>query len=717
MPRPVDSGQRYMPGLDGLRALAVLAVIAYHEQFAWAPGGLLGVGVFFTLSGFLITSILISQWSAIDRIKLGNFWLHRARRLLPALFVMLAVVTAWVTIADRARLASLRSAVGAAAGYFSNWFLIAKNQSYFARFAPPAPLDHLWSLAVEEQFYLLWPLMLIGGLIVLRKFKARAAWLIVPTAVLTIASALEMAHLYQPGFDPTRVYEGTDTRAFGLLIGAMLAMAWPRPGQAGAHRAPSKWARLTFDTVGVLGLATIGVLIWRVGQYSTFAYRGGLVVLSVATAGVVAATAYPASLVGRALGWRPLRWIGVRSYGIYLWHFPVIIMTSRANVKPGLGLAALQVAACVLVAALSWQLIEEPIRHGAIGRAWRRIRAAGLRPNVGQIKLTNLAAGAGTAAVLIVALGGLSGAVQARAGSRAGAVISQGALQLPATKTVVKAPQRRHSASASPAAGSAPTPGAGLRTSCQAVAHIGDSTSDGLVSAQYLPKPGERITARYQDVGARSVITDISGARSVVEVLPGQVNGYDAVRNIIRGGFRGCWVIALGTNDTADVATGSNFGLALRIDRMMKATDGMPVMWVNVRSLLNSGPYAESNMLKWDQALVSACTRYPNMRVYNWAAEVQRSWYISDGIHFTSLGYEHRAEMIADALARAFPAAEPSNASGSSAHGSGARQSGTHKSSAAHSSSPQSSAPQSSAPQSRAAPSSAPPSGGCLVSS
>src|SRR5258708_25719500 len=163
MPGPVDSGQGYMPGLDGLRALAVLAVIAYHEQFAWAPGGLLGVGVFFTLSGFLITGILISQWAKLGRIKLGDFWLHRARRLLPALFVMLAVVTAWVTVAERARLASLRPAVGAAAAYFSNWYLIARNQSYFARFAPPAPLDHLWSLPVEEHFYLPLPLRLLPG--------------------------------------------------------------------------------------------------------------------------------------------------------------------------------------------------------------------------------------------------------------------------------------------------------------------------------------------------------------------------------------------------------------------------------------------------------------------------------------------------------------------------------------------------------------------------
>ncbi|HUZ53087.1 MAG TPA: acyltransferase family protein [Streptosporangiaceae bacterium] len=664
MPRPVSSGQRYMPGLDGLRALAVLAVIAYHEQFGWAPGGLLGVGVFFTLSGFLITSILVSQWSADGRIRLGDFWLHRARRLLPALFVMLAVVTAWVTLADRARLASLRGAVGAAATYISNWYLIARNQSYFARFAPPAPLDHLWSLAVEEQFYLLWPLLLIAGLILLRRRKAATAWLIVPTVVLTAASAYAMLHLYQPGMDPTRVYEGTDTRAFGLLIGAVLALAWPSGSKRGAHSAaPGRRATVLLDIAGIAGLACIGVMIWRVGEYSPFAYRGGLVLLSVATAAVVAATAYPASLVGRALGWGPLRWIGVRSYGIYLWHFPVIVLTSQPNTKPSLALAGLQIAASVLLAALSWELIEEPIRQGAIGRAWTRVRAAGWRPRLSQVKLGGLAATAAALGVLAVAGFGLSGATRAGAGSGVGSVLSAGTLQLPVTRTVVKAPPTNAGPGAgqSPAAGQAASSGGPLRTSCRAVAHIGDSTSDGLVSPEYLPKPGERIVARYEDVGVRSVVTDISGARSVVEVLPGQINGYDAARNITRGGFRGCWVIALGTNDTADVAAGSNVGLATRISRMMKAAHGEPVMWVNVKSLLSSGPYAEVNMLRWDRVLIGACAKYSNMRVFNWAAEVKTKWYISDGIHFTSIGYKHRAKMIADALARAFPQAGQSS--------------------------------------------------------
>ena len=665
MPRPVDSGQRYMPGLDGLRAIAVLAVIAFHEQFWWAPGGLLGVGVFFTLSGFLITSILVSQWSAIGKLKLGEFWLHRARRLLPALFVMLAVVTAWVTIADRARLASLRGAVGAAAAYFSNWYAISQSQSYFARFAPPAPLDHLWSLAVEEQFYLLWPLLLIGGLLLLRRWHAATAWLILPTGIAAAGSAVAMVLLYQPGMDPTRVYEGTDTRAFGLLIGAMLALAWPSGSKRGAHSAPRRWPGFALDAVGLAGLAAIGVMVWKVGQYSTFAYHGGLVLLSVATVAVVAATAYPASMVGAALGWRPLRWIGVRSYGIYLWHYPVIVMTTPAGTNPSLPTAGLQIAASILLAALSWQLIEEPIRHGAIERALRagfspearaRVRAAGWRRALGQASLPGAAAATGTVAVVVVAVAGLSGAVPGNAGTRVGSVLSEGPLQLPVTKTVVKAPK----ATGGPAASQSPAatlPGSGpLRTSCREVAHIGDSTSDGLVSRAYLPKAGERITARYEDVGVRSVVTDISGARSVVEVLPGQINGYDAMRNITRGGFRGCWVIALGTNDTADVAAGSNVSLMTRIGRVMKAASGEPVMWVNVKSLLSSGPYAEANMARWDQALLTECSKYPNMRVYNWAAEVKKTWYISDGIHFTSIGYKHRAKMIADALARAFPA-------------------------------------------------------------
>src|SRR6185437_11741964 len=197
------------------------------------------------------------------------------------------------------------------------------------------------------------------------------------------------------------------------------------------------------------------------------------------------------------------------------------------------------------------------------------------------------------------------------------------------------------------------------RSSCRAVVHIGDSTSEGLVRPDYLPNPRLRIPAQYRDVGVKKVVIEISGARSIVEVLPGQINGYQVARTLVRGGYRGCWVFALGTNDTANVSIGSTVSRAARIKEMMSAAAGQPVMWVNVRSLVPSGPYAESNMRLWNQALLQACARYPNLRIYNWASAARDSWYIPDGIHFTSQGYAARGHLIARALARAFPEAGP----------------------------------------------------------
>ena len=652
MPKPVGSGQRYMPGLDGLRAIAVLAVIAFHEQFSWAPGGMLGVGLFFTLSGYLITDLLLNRWLVTGRTQLAKFWLARARRLLPALFVMLAIVTAWVTLLDRARLDSLRGAVAAAATYSSNWYSIVQGQSYFARFAPPQPLDHLWSLAVEEQFYLIWPWLLLLGLICLRHRSTTAIrWLALPTLALAAASAIAMYALYHPAVDATRVYEGTDTRACGLLIGAALAMVWP---SVVASRAGRTWTRV-LDVPALAGLVVIALMIWRVGQFSPFLYRGGIVVLSVATAAVLAAAACPGSVTGAALGWRPLRWLGVRSYGIYLWHYPVIVLTSPANSAEDLPRAIAQIAASIGIAALSWKFIEEPVRHGAIARAWRRIRSKRLA-SLGTSRLT---AAIGAMGVLVVACAGLGGLVAIPAASGTAALgVGAGALST-STSSVSHAGGKHATPGKSPspgaeAAGLQPDSGP-LRTSCTSVVHIGDSTSDGLVSHDYLPNRHQRIQSRYEQVGVQTVYTNITGARSVVEVLPGTTNAYDAAKGLIKAGFHGCWVLALGTNDTADVAVGSNVGLAARISEMMAVTKGEPVMWVNVISLLRAGPYAEPNMQKWDAALVKACARYPNMRVFNWAAAAKRPWFINDGIHYTSAGYEKRALYIADGLAESFP--------------------------------------------------------------
>jgi lysophospholipase L1-like esterase len=194
------------------------------------------------------------------------------------------------------------------------------------------------------------------------------------------------------------------------------------------------------------------------------------------------------------------------------------------------------------------------------------------------------------------------------------------------------------------------------RTSCNAVVHIGDSTSEGLDSPDYLPDRAKRIGAQYARVGAGTWRPKISGARSIVETLAGQTNAYDVARDLVRHGYQGCWVLALGTNDAADVAVGSSVDMTERIERMMSAIGNQPVMWVNVKSLLGSSAYAEANMERWNAALVRACPRFPNMRVFDWAAVVRDGWFIDDGIHYTSAGYAARARLIADALAQAFPA-------------------------------------------------------------
>jgi peptidoglycan/LPS O-acetylase OafA/YrhL len=762
MPEPVKGDQKYLPGLDGLRALAVAAVVAYHLGYGWAQGGLLGVGVFFTLSGYLITDILVGQWAARGRIKLGDFWLRRARRLLPALFVMLAVVTVWVNVVARSFLPGFRGNVIASVFYVSNWWYIGQHASYYARFAPPTPLDHLWSLAVEEQFYLIWPwvvLLLVwlagrlrrrrrglvngpgglaapvapvagpgGGAPYLTDWARFALALV--TLALAAGSAILMIHLYQPGYDPTRVYEGTDTRACGLLIGAAVAMIWPtrrggvRSGTVGgtsAERTVPAAVRWLLDVAGAAGLVVIGLLVWRTNQYSDFMFRGGLVVLSVATAATVAAVVTPGSLLGRALGCRPLRWVGVRSYGIYLWHYPVIVLTTAvgaAGTPVGLGRAVVLVTVTVAAAAVSWQVIEEPIRRGArlrwvtparatetseanatggadmTGEPDRNAAGGGQRPGrprrpglprspqaIGGLCLLGaavLAAGvtasmrltSATAAPaaqppsatastqnaqLSNSAGGTGGTPSqgkpATAGKHSGAAARAGKAAAGTTHGVTT-----KSAAASPAAIVPALPTPPPRTSCASVVHIGDSTSEGLNSPEYEPNPANRIPARYADVGVKRSIMKIVGATSVVESLPGTPNAYDMANRVKQGGFNGCWVIALGTNDTADVYVGSNVSRLQRIQKMMSLIGNEPVMWVEVTSLLSSGPYSEQNMELWNQALQQAQAQYPNMRIYNWPAVAQKSWFINDGIHYTTIGYAHRATDIADALAEAFPA-------------------------------------------------------------
>ncbi len=373
VPEPVEGSRPYLAGLDGIRAVAVLGVIAYHLGYGWASGGLLGVLVFFVLSGYLITDLLVAERRRTRRIDLRRFWLRRARRLLPALFVLLFVVVGWATLLDPVQLDSLRNDLPSAVFYYSNWWFIFQHVSYFAKFGPPSPLGHLWSLAIEEQFYLVWPLLVLVGLKHLRRKRSR----VLVVLGLAAASAIEMGLLYVPNGDPTRVYDGTDTRAFALLIGAALALAWPRDLR---FRPLTPGARRILELAGAGAFAGILVLFAATSQYESFVYPGGMLLCALLSAILIIVTVHPGTRVDRALGTAPLRWIGKRSYGIYLWSFPVIVLTTPLNAPPSTGRALLQVTGIFLAAAASWRFIEEPIRHGALGRLWERVRQHGWAP-------------------------------------------------------------------------------------------------------------------------------------------------------------------------------------------------------------------------------------------------------------------------------------------------------------------------------------------------
>jgi peptidoglycan/LPS O-acetylase OafA/YrhL len=352
-------GTARVSGLDGVRALAVLAVMAFHEGMRAAPGGFLGVDVFFVLSGFLITDLLASYREEHGRLGLREFWIRRGRRLLPALAVVLIAVTAAVALIEPGQLTGLRESLLAAITYSSNWYQAFHHVSYFTPFGPPQPLQHLWSLAIEEQFYLVWPLVLGVALVRMRSRRNRAlvAW------AGAGASALTMALLYRTGGDPSRVYYGTDTHATALLIGAALALTWPLATLASAAQA----IRSRLDLLGIGGMA---VLAWSVRHFSgadAAVYPAGLVMAALAAAGLTAAAACGGS-VSAALSLAPLRWLGRRSYGIYLWHWPAIALAaalagSARGTQPWRWAA--ESAAAITLAAASWKWLEEPIlQHG-----------------------------------------------------------------------------------------------------------------------------------------------------------------------------------------------------------------------------------------------------------------------------------------------------------------------------------------------------------------
>lgn len=366
--RVVGSIGGYQPGLDGVRALAVLAVAAYHAQLPHSSGGFLGVSLFFTLSGFLITAILLDGHASAGRIDLPTFWSRRFRRLVPAALLGLAVAVVFAaTVATRSQLEGFPGEVAAAAAYVSNWFFIANDQSYAELFAAPSPVQHFWSLAIEEQFYVLMPLVLV----LLLRFRPTPRTLAILFSVGAGLSAGLMAYRFDRGASLDRLYYGTDTRAAELLVGAALASVVHR---VGLERV--RGVRRLSGAIGVLALAGL-VWSWTAVSFSDAGlWQGGFLLHALGSAAIVVAVLGGWGPLSPFLSLSPLTYLGRISYGIYLFHWPVFLWLDEE--RTGLGqwpLFALRMVIAVAMAAASYRFLEQPIRRGAsmglptIGRA------------------------------------------------------------------------------------------------------------------------------------------------------------------------------------------------------------------------------------------------------------------------------------------------------------------------------------------------------------
>ena len=634
---PARPKSRYIPALDGLRTLAVVAVVLYHLNLTWAQGGLLGVTIFFVLSGYLITRLLINEIAKTGRIDLKSFWIRRIRRLFPAVVTVVVVTCALCTVFNHVMLTKMRPDILPSLLFFNNWWQILHNVSYFNALGDPSPLTHFWSLAIEEQFYLIWPPLLLA-MVSMHMSKPNTRRVVLGLAAV---SAVAMMVLYNPATDPSRVYYGTDTRVFSLLLGAWMAFIPDRdlaPARlvrhlgldrlAGADKhdksksntaeaattKPSELARFwsspaSIDLLGVVGLVGLAAMVALTNGYTAFQYRGGTLLCSILTLMVIAACVQPQGMVARALAAEPLVWIGKRSYSIYLWHYPLLLLmnpVANINDTPWWHYI-LQVLLVVAAAECSYRFIETPFRKGAFGRTVSELRDGTATP-AGWVR-AHIPTCAACAVVLVVALGGLVFAPDTSALSGEGAEILN--------KEAKNAkPQDQQ------AADDTDKDDDGFPDGAYDLLMIGDSVSLRAVDAFDGVFPHSHIDAekgRQFDVGR--------------ETFEGYIQQNLAGRIV---------VFALGTN-----------GLVTddQIDAIMAdAGSKRIVVFVNTRS---PQPWVGPT----NQAIANAATRYKNVRVIDWYgySANRNDLFDGDGTHLSTAGVTEYLKLIHDAVKKDLP--------------------------------------------------------------
>ncbi len=601
----------YLPGLDGVRALAVLGVLLYHADLTWIRGGFLGVDVFFVLSGFLITSLLLEEFDRSGGISFKRFYLGRARRLLPALILLLAVVAIAAAFFYRDAAAQVRADTVASIFYVNNWWYIFNDQSYFEFIGRPPLLKHLWSLAVEEQFYFIWPVIAFVAMRKAGRRGVRATALVMALASTIWLVWLSSANGYPEYADPSRAYFGTDSHAMGLLIGAALATFW-RPG-----RLPTKLPRGGPIILAGTGIAALLGVLWFflfVGEFSPWMYRGGFLVLALVVALLIAMASHPGSPLGRWMGTQPWKYIGQRSYGLYLWHWPIFMITRPTLDTPldGIPLLIFRLALTFGIAELSFRFVEMPIRRGAIDRwitAWRTSTGDERRRRSRRSLAVIATATAGV--VLVGTVLATAPAPTAAAGLAPDVAEAMGIADGGPTEVSI---DDQPSSVASPGASASPGSSA-----------VAEQPKNGTLSAI-----GDSVM-----LGARSTIYDvIPGARvdAAVSRFPGAFTG--RIKKLkARDKLADIVVLHLGTNGVLpEDMLREQLDLLTKTKRVVIVNGSVPRTW------------EEQN----NDVIDTVVPDYPNAVIADWhaAAEGHPEYFVSDGVHLTPKGAKAYAKLI-----------------------------------------------------------------------
>ena len=623
-PRAKEMG--YLPGLDGVRALAVIGVLLYHADLSWIPGGFLGVDVFFVLSGFLITSLILEEFDRSGRVDFRKFYLGRARRLLPALILVLVVVSLAAALVYQDAARQLASDVVASIFYVNNWWYIAADQSYFEFIGRPPLLKHLWSLAVEEQFYLVWPAI---AFLAMRRFARKGVFAV--AATLAILSTIWMLQLAVangfPDFaDPSRAYFGTDSHSMGLLIGAAMATFW-RPGRM--RRSLPTGASAIITAIGIAALLAVIWFFVFVGEFTPWLYRGGFLGLALIVATLIAAASHPGVGLGKAMGTQPWRYIGQRSYGLYLWHWPVFMATRPGLDLPldGVPLLILRLGLTVGIAELSFRFVEMPIRRGVIQRYAARIKAAsGARRR--RLRLVATAMISATV-VSVVAVALLLAATTRTAGETVVAADVAAAMGITSGgPTEVSLDDGSEGPAVEPSAASSAETGTTSPATAGATPPATPTRDTGTVSAI-----GDSVM-----LGARSVLKD---------VIPG--TRVDAAVSRYPGAFIGKLKRYVAGNRLAPIVVlhpGTNGVLPESMMREMLdiLADSPRVVVVNTNM---PRTWREPN----NNVMADVVPEYPNAVLADWrAASLDKpEYFASDGIHLTEKGAKAYANLIKQA--------------------------------------------------------------------